>query len=454
MKARSALEKAVVKLSGRIPQDSLTQSQLEWLCRIKYASYCHPFKGKFWCPNCGEYIGVLVEEVDKIKGIDVVCPHCGSKLKTATADTNYVPFRIKPKIVCRNVDYVAFATRVYDFQVIRYFVVRYESRLHKKLAVTEIEEVVRTWSKKGCCEVVESVGLGGIGCYWWDCPFSKSGDLSLKSHGYNIDTGYVYPRSTWSKDYIRFGLYHVKDSGSLLSPAWLHKILSDDHALTILQKGWYSLLQGYMLKYGEKAKDELFDSIKIAIRNNYGSADTESALWIDYIGSLKKLGLDVRNAHYVCPEDLNAAHDSAVRRISMKEMKEKLKELSEDNRQYTKRIDKFKGIVFACDDVEISPLKSLYDFKYEGDKLHHCVFTNEYYKKNESLIMSARRDGIPIETIEVSLDTYKILQCHGDHNHMSELHQQILDTVTRNMSAIKRANKKRAKTTNICSNVS
>mgnify|MGYP000296788918 FL=1 len=45
--------------------------------------------------------------------------------------------------------------------------------------------------------------------------------------------------------------------------------------------------------------------------------------------------------------------------------------------------------------------------------MHHCVFTNEYYLKADSLILSATIDGKRIETIEVSLKRMEVVQSRG-----------------------------------------
>ena len=42
--------------------------------------------------------------------------------------------------------------------------------------------------------------------------------------------------------------------------------------------------------------------------------------------------------------------------------------------------------------------------------MHHCVFSNQYYLKEDSLILSASIEGKRIETIELSLDTMLIAQ--------------------------------------------
>ena len=69
--------------------------------------------------------------------------------------------------------------------------------------------------------------------------------------------------------------------------------------------------------------------------------------------------------------------------------------------------------------------------------MHHCVFTNEYYLKKQSLILSARIDGKRIETIEVLLETMKVIQYRGLQNKNTEYHDRIIDLVHRNIKQIK-----------------
>ena len=45
--------------------------------------------------------------------------------------------------------------------------------------------------------------------------------------------------------------------------------------------------------------------------------------------------------------------------------------------------------------------------------MHHCVFDNAYYLKENSLILSATIEGRRIETIELNLDTLKVVQSRG-----------------------------------------
>ena len=59
----------------------------------------------------------------------------------------------------------------------------------------------------------------------------------------------------------------------------------------------------------------------------------------------------------------------------------------------------FFGITFTDGTIEVRVSESAAEYMEEGKVLHHCVFTNEYYIKEQSLILSARIDGKRIETI-------------------------------------------------------
>ena len=71
--------------------------------------------------------------------------------------------------------------------------------------------------------------------------------------------------------------------------------------------------------------------------------------------------------------------------------------------------------------------------------MHHCVFENEYYKKKDSLILSARVNGERMETVEVSLKTFQVIQSRAVCNHTSAYHNRIIELVNRNMGLIRRA---------------
>ena len=113
---------------------------------------------------------------------------------------------------------------------------------------------------------------------------------------------------------------------------------------------------------------------------------------------------------------------------------------------YPKARKKFFGVLIAGNGIEIRCLKSVAEFMEEGAEMHHCVFANGYYdisKKPDCLIMSAKKNGKRLETLEVDLSDYTIVQCHGKHNQNSMYHDTILKLMEDNMDKIKEANTRR-----------
>ena len=81
-------------------------------------------------------------------------------------------------------------------------------------------------------------------------------------------------------------------------------------------------------------------------------------------------------------------------------------------------------------------IKTIKEMQDEADHMHHCVMSNEYYKKEDSLIMSAKEQGERLETIEVNLKTMKVVQSYGKYNSLTERHAEILRLVNSNLNKI------------------
>lgn len=223
------------------------------------------------------------------------------------------------------------------------------------------------------------------------------------------------------------------------------------------------LKQNLKLFKWSKRNGFLFDkektnAIKIAIRHHFAIDD----IWKDMIDALAYLGKDLHNPYYVCG-DL-AAHDKwcaaaekkrqkrkdrldYLRRIKME--RQELLMLQQKQRQeeeskaliplYKKAREKYFGLRFCDEKIEISVLRSVEEFLEEGKELSHCVFSNAYYDINKhphSLILSAKVNGKRCETIEVDLKEYKIIQCRGKHNQSSEYHEKIVQLIAQNMRSI------------------
>lgn len=216
-------------------------------------------------------------------------------------------------------------------------------------------------------------------------------------------------------------------------------LLKDSYAETLLKTGQTDFLKHYLLSRAQDIREN-WQAVKTCFKNNYKV--TDFTLWEDYISLLRWFKKDCNNADNVCPENLAEQHDRLVERKRRIQRRLKIKELRSEIQQaqmiYEKQKKQFFGLEFTKENLSISVMESVQDFLEEGDMLRHCVFTNEYYKKNNSLILSAKFENKPIETIEVALPSLEIVQCRGTKNKVSPHHKQILKLLNQNLYQIKK----------------
>ena len=95
-------------------------------------------------------------------------------------------------------------------------------------------------------------------------------------------------------------------------------------------------------------------------------------------------------------------------------------------------------MVITDEEISVKVLESIDEYYNEGKVQNICVFGSEYYKKADTLILSARIDDEIIETVEVDLRTLKVVQCHGKHNQDTEYHDRIINLVNNNADQIRK----------------
>ena len=110
--------------------------------------------------------------------------------------------------------------------------------------------------------------------------------------------------------------------------------------------------------------------------------------------------------------------------------------MAEDEIRFRELKANFFGLSFTDGTIQIRVLESVQEHMEEGKAMHHCVYSNNYYLKADSLILSACIDGKRIETIEVSLKTLKVIQSRGVLNENTEYHDQIIKLVNKNKKEI------------------
>lgn len=223
----------------------------------------------------------------------------------------------------------------------------------------------------------------------------------------------------------------------------LPALLGDSLAETLLKTSQISLLR-YYLTSNEQHIRQNWQAVKVCHKNSYVISDY--GIWEDYIALLRWFKKDLSSPLFVCPENLIEAHDRLVDKKRAIQRKKHLIEMRAEIEKaqilYAEEKKEFFGLHFEDKKLSISVIENVSDFMQEGDTLRHCVFTNEYFKKRNSLILSAKVDSQSVETIELSLKTMEIIQCRGMRNNSSKHHRQILRLMEKNLYQIKSRMKK------------
>ena len=154
------------------------------------------------------------------------------------------------------------------------------------------------------------------------------------------------------------------------------------------------------------------------------------------------MGKDLHSPKYVCPADLKRDHARCIakiaRREAEREIAENLSAYLQKEGAYHKAKSKFFGLMFTDGQIAVRMLESVKEIIMEGKAMHQCVGTNGYYKKADSLILSATIDGKRVETVEVSLSQLKVIQSRGVCNKQTEYHDKIVRLVNDNMPLIQK----------------
>lgn len=417
MNPRTKYQKQVFELNTKLRPAS--QSFYKWCVKNHAPHQAFRLKsGRICCMDCGRE---WIETTDKN---NAVCPHCGTLLQIV--DTKHRTFS--------SASYVSYFDVIENIQLQRIF--RLETSLMKgKVANHEINEVARIYiNEKGAIEICARSRQALS--HYMD-SFCLDSDIELKSNWNNhvykwLSYSYVYPFGKILPYYRKRGV-----TIKALTHSSLYDLLSglhfDGRIETILKMENYNHAD-YFSCHISKLKS-CWNSYKVAMRHNYHIDDVEK--WCRYINTLTELGLDTHNPHYVCPKDFNKSYTLVEKRFVLKKELEdrrlKLAQLEADETEYASSKSKYFDIVISDDDIRINVLDSVKAHYEEGVAMHHCVFDNKYYRKPESLILSAKdKDGNRLETIELSLIDFRVSQSRGVCNKNTNYHERIIDVVNRN----------------------
>ena len=417
MKPRNKFEKAVLAESKNLRP--ITKTQSKWAFRecIDHFAYRLP-KGRTTCMDCG-HTWTMDNPTEHC-----TCPHCKARLQVRET--------FERKI--RQKQYFTILTACEEYQVLRMFLLSVKMEKGCKASSYTIEIGQYWWNAQGRKTIVAVQRVLGkyIDTFSYCSPMAVRNDNEAYRH---ISYSPIYPKFKTTEALRRNGF---RDDFHDIAPTVLiPALLSDSRAETLLKAGRTKHLK-YFLD-NSRAFDTCWQSYKIATRNGYDIEDI--SIWCDYVDMLRKLGKDIHSPKYVCPTDLHREHDRRqheLRRQREKEEKAKrCKKAMEDEKRFHELKSKFFGIRFTDGTIRVHVLESVQEHLEEGMAMHHCVFSNEYYLKENSLILSATIEGRRIETIEVNLDTLKVVQSRGICNQNTEYHDQIVSLVNANKRLIR-----------------
>lgn len=435
MRPRNATERKLVRYAEALPP--VTERQREWAfahCFQPLAIYSRHTR-KVKCLHCGYEMRWDKPFLDSFIDVDEYdCPECGRSMTMQEKDSS---------TVLTDRRFFVVLTTFRGIQLARTFeVTRDNSRKGKTFY--DIAEIYQNWILSDGTEVI-------TGRPHHRSPFSLSFDYTgayqIKQHNART-TGYYamddlfdvtgadfYPvvrvtplvrRNGWRQELMEY-----RNSISMVDAmSWLLKYPA---AEMMCKTGQLDLFR-HMVREADKEFAFLY-AVKIANRHKYIVKD--ASLWIDTLRMARAVGMDTHNPDVVCPPDLQQAHDRILARFVRKQKEEERKSDAEKalaaEKAYRENKGKYFNICIKDDDISVSVIPTVTGILQEGKKMHHCVFDMEYYKKPDSLILSARaKDGRRLETVELSLKDFKVLQSRGVCNSRTPEHDRIVKLVESN----------------------
>lgn len=424
MKAKTIIEKQLTNLSASFPP--VTTEMHAWAEKNIFLKWGVLSRGKFHCLECThtwkpDNLNASCEKFTK-------CTACQGKLKIQ--QYNQVHFK--------EIEYFSVLDTCNGFQVVR--IVCSHKHMKKNFTPTYFhKEVMQHWiNPKGEVRTLSlstNVFSNTYDAWKYYSPLEIRPKNFCGTSKYFINPYKVHPAikvlPVIKRNGFKTGVYGI-------APHILfNALLKDSIAETLLKASQTALLFYYLTAHQQQIREN-WQSVKTCLKYNYQIEDYK--IWEDYISLLRWFKKDLCSEILVCPEKLNEAHDKLVlkkRALQRKNYLLKMRsEILKAQTVYVEEKKQFFGLRFSNGNLNIQVLENVKDFMEEGDSLQHCIFTNEYYKKKDSLILSAKVDNALVETIEVSLSRMEIIQCRGMKNKTSKYHKQIINLMSRNLYQI------------------
>ena len=427
MKPKSILEHAVFNLHGKLKP--ISEKQLKWGFEKCFDPKGTINKNTINCLECGHHWKdtngmILLAKIDQ----SCICPNCNQKI--------WLQQTGKRKFETQS--YFSIISVYKNFQVIRYFILKKQYQT-KSSPLQYSNEVMQHWldDKGRITYLAKSCNQHP---YYYDnwqtytpLQIAKSNSWRSKSR-LGIIPNEIYP--------IKKVLPIIKRNGfkgqffDFLPTLFFKRLMTNPIFETLLKRQRMDFATSLPFETIEK----LWPQVKIAIKNNYCPENYTD--WVDLINLQKQFNKDIHSPKYICPNNLSYEHQKYVKKqrelVQKQQLKEQIEHIQKSEHSYVQQKKKYFSINIQNNSFSIVVIKSVQDFMIESNKLKHCLFSNKYYEKDESLILSARTpDNQPIETIEVSLSNFEIIQSRGLNNLPTQYHDEIVDLINENKAKLK-----------------
>ena len=453
----------ITELSKKLGE-GIDEKTNEWMLQ-NLGQVGFEFRGDVICTECGNKFHSETMNIDGT----ITCPCCGKKLTIEhTTKKNYKKQQFM------------MVTHEFDgWQVFRYFYVEKEMRYNS------YQDEFKVFG--GCFEVMQKWlsqdGMVGhmsrrlrMFCSRMYNPFNLDSELHYRAEVTNYYYSYYDPTDiSYSCMKILSLAKFMKQLGfdKTRSKNRHHGFWIDDLAQAIKSEPLYELLykakkysimrylnKNRFLRAGDaKEIEKRRAALKIAIRHKYFDTKqfdvNENRLqgvvsdWCDTVGQIISLGLDYRNPHFVCTDSLYDDHRYYTKKLNKiadaERRKNEMQKAFKMEGSYIKARECYFPLEIKDDVLTIKVLPNVKSFAEEGEKLNHCVYGSEYFnmqRKPNSLILSARigedwaNPDEYVETIEVNLVDYSVVQSRGQQNQPSKYHNRIMRLMYSNMDKI------------------
>lgn len=146
-------------------------------------------------------------------------------------------------------------------------------------------------------------------------------------------------------------------------------------------------------------------------------------IYIDYIGFLEDLQLDLKNKKYLFPEDIRKEHDKYEKQV-------KIRKDSIVKRKIGERYEELQKNIFSNNKYFIVPAKSVNELEDESKQQNNCVrtYAERYSKGNCDIYFMREKENPKKSLVTVEVQKNKVVQSRIKNNRdINKIQKNFLD---------------------------